>query len=184
MAERIIVEANDVWDYFLWQKHELQGSMKEIAKNDEYGVEIYLTSDKDLPLIVVTADDEEVYEEHIISRHDCATTVKDIYDEYLTSNAIKALTGDDNEYTAAEEMEMIDDRESELTDAVYVLLLEFAANIFEVAEDADELCEGIKDLICEYLYRKHGISVYRPMYLEDEDGTDEFVEFPYPEIEF
>ncbi len=183
MAARIIVEASDVWDYFMEHKSDLVSSIRMIAENQEYGIEIFLTKDDDLPLITVTADDDEIWSEAVVSRNDCASTVKEIYDTYLSQEVMNVLMGENDGHTAAEEMEEIDEREMELDDAIYGCLMAIAPNLFDIADDPDELCEDLKDHICEYLYTQHGISVYRPMYLETEDGTDEFVEFPYPEME-
>ena len=183
MAARIIVEAGDVWDYFKENKDKLGGSIETIAENEEYGIEILLSADDDLPLIMVVADNEELDEEAVVSANDCFSTVKDMYDKYLTDEVINVLMGNDDDYTTAEELEMIDERESAIDDAIYACLDELIPNMFDIVDDPDELYEDVKDHLCEYLYTKHGISVYRPMYLENEDGTDEFCEFPYPEME-
>ena len=183
MAARTIVEASDVWDYFMEHKSELANSLTMIAENHEYGIGIFLTEDDDLPLIMVTADDEEIEEEAIVSRRDCESTVGEIYDKYLSKDVVNILIDESVDYTEAEELETIDEREMELDDAIYGCLMAIAPNLFDIADDPDELCEDLKDHICEYLYTQHGISVYRPMYLETEDGTDEFTEFPYPEME-
>lgn len=183
MSARIIIEASDVWDYFNENKEELFNSIKMIAENSEYGIEIYLTESESLPTVMVSADGEEIDEETSVSANDCARTVKEFYDKYLSKDVVNILMGEGEERTTAEELEMIDEREEEIDDAVYVLLTELVPSLFDIAEDPDELCEELKDHICEYLYKEHGISVYRPMYLEDDDGTDEFFEYPYPEME-
>lgn len=183
MAARIIVEAGDVWDYFKENKDKFGDSIETIAENEEYGIEILLSADDDLPLIMVVADNEELDEEAAVSANDCFRTVKDMYDKYLTSEVINILIGDSEEYTAAEELEIIDERETEIDGAIYACLEELVPNMFDVVDDADDFCDDVKEHLCEYLYTKHGISIYRPMYLENEDGTDEFFEFPYPEME-
>lgn len=183
MTARIIVEACDVWEYFQENKDKIGNSMETIAENDEYGVEILLSVDCDLPLIMVVADSEEVDEESAVSSNDCFRTVKDMYDKYLTSEVINILAGNAEEYTTAEELEIIDEREMEIDEAIYSCLNELVPNMFDVVDDPDEFCEDIKEHLCEYLYTKHNISIYRPMYLENKDGTDEFYEFPYPEME-
>lgn len=180
---RIIIEDSDVWDYFNEHKEELCSSTKMIADNQEYGIEIFLTEYNDFPMIMVTADDKSIDEEVTVSVNDCTHTVKEIYDKYLSNEVISILIGENEEYTDAEKLEIIDEREAEIDDAIYVCLAELVPNLFDITDNPDEFYEDMKDHICEYLYLKHGISVYRPMYLESEDGTDEFVEFPYPEME-
>lgn len=183
MAARVILESNDVWEYFTEHKEELFNSMKMIAENQEYGIEIYLTENDGLPVVMVSVDGEEIAEEAAVSTNDCAYTVKEIYDKYLSKNVISILMGEEEEYTIAEELEIIDDREAELDNAVYECLMAFAPDLLDIVEDPDETCEDLKDHLCEYLYKKHDISVYRPMYLENDEGTDEFFEYPYPEME-
>lgn len=189
MAANIIVEASDVWGYFMSHKETLESQMKLIAENEAYGIEIYLSAIDDLATITVLADDEEVYEEQAGNVADCRTVVNEVYDTYLSSNALNALTDgwlskNDEELDAAEEMDDIEERELELDEAVYGLMDAFVPNLFDVEDDPDDVYEGLKDCICEYLYKRHGISVYRPMYLEDDDGSDFFTEYPYPEIDF
>lgn len=188
MAARIIIEANDVWNYLMSHKTELASSMKLIAENQEYGIKIFLACDShtkygDSPAIVVAADDDEIRWEPVVDRVDCTDTVKAMYDTYLSQRVVNAFIDEDNERTIAEELEEIDERETELDDAIYECLVAIIPDLFDIVDDPDELCEDLKDHICEYLYTHHEISVYRPMYLEVEDGTDEFVEFPYPEME-
>lgn len=189
MAANIIVEANNVWRYFKTHEAELEKGMKLIAENRSYGIEIFLTASNGLAIITVNADDDEVYEDEGFGNFDCGRVANEIYDTYLTSNALNALTDRildkprEEELSAAEEADMMDERELELDEAVYSLMEAFVPNLHDVADDVDEVYEDIKDLICEQLYTKHGISVYRPMYLEDDDGSESFSEFPYPEME-
>ena len=183
MAARIIIEASDVWDYFMEHKSKLANSLEMIAENQEFGIGIFLTEDDNLPLIMATVDGEAIEEEAAVSEKDCENTVSEMYDKYVSGDVASILLGENNERTVAEEIELIDEREIEIDDAVYTCLMELAPNLFDIIDDPDELCNDLKDHICKYLYLQHGISVYRPMYLEDEDGIDEFVEFPYPEME-
>lgn len=188
MAAKITVSASDVWGYFQENTEDLKSHMHQIAGNSEYGVEIYITDDCGLPSIVVTADDVQVYDETAVNAHNCQKTVEKIYDEYLTSKAIKALAGEeDDELTALEIEDMIYERESELDDAVYefVMTAIIQGSYFgESISDFDDICEDLKEHFLEYMARKHGLAVYRPMMLEYEDGTEEMSEYPYRDMEF
>lgn len=183
MAARIIIDPGDVWDYFNEHMDELFGSMKMIADNSQYGIEIYLTETGNLPTIMASADGEEIDEESCVSANDCATTVQDFYDKYLSDSVVSILMGECEDKSMSEELELIDERELEIDEAIYMLLDTLVPNLLDVAEDPDEIYEEMKERICESLYKDYGISVYRPMYLECEDGTDEFCEYPYPEME-
>lgn len=187
MAARILIEASDVWGYFINHKKELYDEMKMIADNHEYGIEVYLTISNDLPLIIVTADDEEVYGEPAATYYDCKAVVSDIYNNYLSNEVLNILANEEEGIDADEELEteeeLIDKRKMELIDVAYIFLETAVPDICDVADDVDTLCENVVDHICEYLYKKYGISIYRPMYLEDEDGSDYFTKYPYPEME-
>ena len=88
-----------------------------------------------------------------------------------------------NDY-ARNEDEIIEDREFELTSAMEDVLEVFCNGITEIDGNPDEMVEYFKDLVSEQLYRKFGISIYRPMYLENENCELEFEDFPYEEMIF
>ena len=188
MAAKITVSASDVWGYFQDAKEDMKSHMHQIAGNHEYGVEIFVTEDSGLPSIVVTADDVQVYEETAVNAHDCQKTVEKIYDDYLTSKVIASLSGvdDDDDLTATDIEDMIDERETELDAAVYEFVMTALQGAYfdDYTSDFDDICEDLKEHFLEYMARKHGLPVYRPMMLEYEDGTEELSEFPYEDMEF
>ena len=76
---------------------------------------------------------------------------------------------------------MIDEREDEIElsvrDFVSVVSDTGCYNI------EDEVIDDLKEHFLEYMYRKWGIGIYRPMYLEDTDtGEDYFTEYPYDDL--
>lgn len=186
MAAKITVSASDIWGYFQDNIEDLKSHMHQIADNSEYGVEIYITDDCGLPSIVVTADDAQVYDETAVNEHDCQKTVEKIYDEYLTSKIIETLAMDDDKLSALEIEDMIDERESELDAAVYEFVITAIQGAYfdDYTSDFDDICEDLKEHFLEYMARKHGLPIYRPMMLEYEDGTEEMSEYPYEDMEF
>ena len=191
MNAEIIVQASEVWGYFQDEREDLKSHMHQIAGNPEYGVAIFVTEDSGLPSIVVTADDVQVYEETAVSAHDCQKTVEKVYDDYLTSKAIDSLSAHDDtvdaSLTALEIEDMIDERESELDAATYEFLLAAVQGAYiddYASGDFDDVIDDLKEHFLEYMARKHGIPVYRPMMLEYEDGTEELSEYPYEDMEF
>lgn len=182
MSEEIILKPNEVWkyamDHFAWLKND----SFVIGENKESGIEITLSAEDEYPVIVVTSDDEEVDYQVVKSSADCEATVSEIYDTWLSSNvAASALAK--NEIDKESERENIDQRENELDEAIDWLLSEIAPDYMDQVEDLEDVFSDMKDMICEYLYTKCGISVYRPMYLENENGVDEYYDFPYPEMD-
>ena len=182
--QKITVDASEVWDYFQKHKKELEGTEHIIAENEEYGVEISLSAEHDLPCFIVTADGYQYAEERAVSASDCKETVEMLYEYYLTESFVD---GEGCEESRLDQEDEIAERELELDDAFTMLLdtlIEEDLGLFFGAE-ADDIIEDIKDHTLEYLYRKHGISVRRPMVLEDEEnGEDFFEEYPYDSMVF
>lgn len=187
--ENVRVKPHEVWGYFNQHREELSSKLVLIASNEEYGVSIYLSEEGNLPQIIVFMDDNQVYDEECVSAHDCANTATEIYEKYLTHKVLDTAIGEPGgsveDRTLMEQDMMVDEREDELDSAVYEMLLTILGDDFyPLGSDLDEIADDVKEHLCEYLYRKHGIGIYRPMYLEDEDGDEFFEEYPYDCMEF
>lgn len=164
-----------VWAYYTQHKTELAYSEKIIADNPEYGIEITMTSfGKGCCTIIVTADDTPIREEEVDST-DCRAVVTELYDEYLTPSAIDSL--DTGANIEADELSDMHVREIELDEAI-VAFVEAATDSFNPSLSAEAI-RDLKEHFLEYLWEKHRISPYRPMYLEDENGVKFYDEFPY-----
>ena len=107
----------------------------------------------------------------------------DIY----VSKAESAEYSDASKLTDEEEIEdAITEREDELDQAV----MDFLATVlgegfYDLDSDSNgEIVEDCKEHFLEYIARKFSISIYRPMYLEDEDGTDFYTDTPYENMVF
>lgn len=183
---KVFVLASEVWSYFQEHKNEFERSMHKIAGNEEFGVEIFVTESKGLPSVIVTVDDEEVLEERVSNERDCEVIVKEIYDDYLTNKVLKVLSGSADDDLSESELEgMIMEREDELSSAVCEFIEAVVPNEFEaLVDDPDEVIEDIKDHFLEYLARKYGFNIYRPMFLEYDDGVEELSEYPYKDMIF
>lgn len=90
---------------------------------------------------------------------------------------------DDSEEEYDDEQMLIDEREEEIDSAVR----EFVNIVSDTGcyNLTDEAMDDLKEHFLEYMYRKWGIGIYRPMYLEDADtGEDYFTEYPYDDMVF
>lgn len=186
---RIILEPDEVWEYFNKNKKELFTSMHEVASNDEYGVVVYVTEGMGLPNIVVEADGQKIYDEKCLNEKDCENTVQNVFDDYLTSGIVNALASSD--YTEREsysDLEMrleIEERESELEDATFEFINAVCDGDAPTACYCDtEMLKDVEEHFLEYLARKWDIPIRRPMILEDENGKDFFEEYPYEFMDF
>lgn len=184
MTKRIILEPSEVWDYCVQHAESLAGSSKLIADNIMSGAQVYLSLFGDIPTIFACVDSEEVDEEPIRDEEDCKETVEMFYDRYLDDFIDEAIVDSVSGTTRDDEEMLIDEREIEISDTIADMVEALVPNIYDMEDDMGEICEELADLICEFLYRNHGISVYRPMYLECEDGGEEFCKHPYEEMEF
>ena len=200
MAKKILVEAWDVWKVFYQNLDDLRTHLKRIAENTEYGVVIYVTEEDNLPSIQVYIDDNVFYTEECVNERDCTSTVRKIYEDYLTQTVIDKIvernreeaqdemTDEDDDYDSytQDELEMeIDEREGEIDIALGDLLETVCdADIRTFCDNADEIMEDCKEHFLEYLFLKWGFEIRRPMILEDEHGVEFYEEFPYDCIEF
>ena len=195
--QNVIIEADDVWSYFQQHKKELEKVSHIIAKNEEYGVEITLTCERNLPYFVVEADGYQYDEECATSKQDCTITVSELYERYLTDNFLieaeaveMESENDDDILPLLDQDDMISERELELDDAIAMLMdtVLDAGDGFPIemqVDDIDAALDDIKEHILEYIARKYDVNIRRPMVLEDVDsGDDFFTEYPYECMEY
>lgn len=183
MSKRIYVEPECVWEYFKQNEKDIDNSMVVIAENTKYGVEVYISKRGLCPELLVALDTEEIDSQVCIGEEECADIARYFYEEYLSDESAGVLLGDFEDTSPSDEAMMIDDRELEIDDAVYALLYTLLGDEGIEYGYIDDLCEDLKDRMCSFLYTDYDISIYRPMYLETEDGTNEFYEYPYPEMD-
>lgn len=185
--QEIIVEPDGLWRYLQEQdkNEQFRGAIYEIARNEEYGISVCVSKDKDgVYCITVDADDVEIYSDYICDEHEAEEVCSKIYDDYLTDKVIEILMDIDEESTLvqADEIEM---REEELTELVLSFVTEvLGGDTYFDGANIDEIVDDCKEHFLEYMARKHGLAIYRPMILEDEDGEDFFEEYPYECMEF
>lgn len=185
------LDPSEVWDFYLAHEAEYMDLMHEIASNDEFGITVYLTSDYGMAQIIVEADGNEVFSEYMADKDDCTEVVTKVFDEYLydyaNSSADKAIDGDKMSYVAASSQDDdIDERETELQNAVFDLLQTMVSSFLRWNDSGvPEMVADCVDHFTEYVARKYKRVIYRPMYLLDEDtGEKFFTEYPYPSMVF
>lgn len=185
----IYVPAEDVWDYYEDNLHDLKKSMHKIAENTDYGVTVYLSDDTGFPDVIIDADGETVYQDFIASPKECEEMMTKIYENFLSAKAIETLAniditcdddGPEPEIPLFDLDDEIEEREIEIENALWVFLDTVLGNnaALEMV-DTDETFTDIKEHFLEYLARKHGLPVHRPMFLADEDGVEFYEEYPY-----
>ena len=191
--QRVEYEPNEVWALFEDNRNEkLLTTMIRIAENPEFEVEIYLGGETSpqgiLPHIVVLMENEEYYSESAVDEKDCERTVTKIYHNYLDSSYIinSILENDEPDKITGYEYDMIDEAESENLDLMQGFIEDLTGapiEHFVDCNEAEKLVEDLLNRVCEYLYLEWGISVWRPMILEDDKG-EFFSEYPYADMIF
>jgi hypothetical protein len=189
----IAYEPNEVWALFEDNRSEkLLTTMIRIAENPEFDIEICLSGKASqqgiLPHIVVLMENEEYYSESAVDEKDCERTVTKIYHNYLDSSYIinnMLENGKDDEISGAV-YDLIDETEStnlDLTQGYVEDLIGAPIEQFVDGKEVEQMLEDLLNRVCEYLYLEWGISVWRPMVLEDDKG-DFFSEYPYADMIF
>lgn len=179
----IITEAKDIWDFFQNSRAELLHDMVTVAENDDFDVIIYLTNNDGKPCLMIESSNVQSAEFIIEDEASCEATVNEVYDTYLTDKIIEVIAEEEMEADLELEDAMAE-READI-DSFILRLLEdlFSDEPIIYSDLIDDVVQDCKEHFLEYLYRKHGLSVYRPMELEDDEG--EFVEdYPYECMEF
>lgn len=166
MAKDIIVQPHEVWHFFMANKDVIEECPELLASNDETGVDIYITAEDDLPYIYVNDEDNQLCEEAITDEEDCNAIMEYIYEEFLGDDPISVYD------------DIIAEREDELSTAVddflRVALLDLPVTT--------AIVEACKESLLEKLAEEYAAHIYRPMWLEDDDGNEEFFEYPYTKL--
>lgn len=174
----VLVRPFDVWAYFHAHKSEFTNDMQLIASTSDGSIGIYLTEDNGSPLFIVEEADDVIDEDEAITKVDCEETAERLYEEYLDP------TEDDDisDITDRLKDDIIEKREDELNDYFQNLIMDILGS--EYSEDnVEDIAEDIKERVLEYMARRYGVKLYRPMWLEDADG-EFFSEYPYEEMVF
>jgi len=195
MGVKIYVAAEDVWSFFQGNTARLKKEMVAIAENEDTEYAVYLTEDKGYPSFsVCKGDSKPEYQEGAISEHDCTETAKRCYVRYLCPVVVNNEKGfpkssfeepDEPEgLTEQDKQDNVYVREDELRFAMCDFLkvaLNLDCDPVEIMSDCGApLVDDVLDAILEYIGIEHGLEVYRPMFLIDEDSGDEvYTEYPY-----
>lgn len=203
MSRLVMFDSRSVWEYYI----EFESSIREtpvlLAKNDEYGVKIYLSSDGEHPQFIVLADDELAFQDFALNPEDCENTLDEIYNEYLDIDFVqKAVMSEINSRTESHDEDEEPDDDNDCVDetletsediskvikmresALYTAALDFVIE----AMDGDEALEQpdfwtkLQDCLEKMIkcVVDSGFDVYRPMFVKDEEtGEISFEEYPY-----
>lgn len=191
MKGRILVPAEEVWDYIqdqfaLFCSDDPNFTGWDLAYNDDAGTEVSVDFDGVKPMLVVSEDEEQIMSVPV-SKADCEETAQSLYDDFISDRVFGRYTGhdsddpmvyDDPPEAYSSEDDEIDERETELTDAVLDLLTVVLGDELD-SYDIEKLIEDTKDKVCEWLTTEYDADIRRPMWLENDEGEERYVEYPY-----
>ena len=141
-----------------------------IAWNDEY--EMYLSTDRGGYMVSVLSAGEVIDEGFVENWQDI--------EEYINAYFCYDYDEEEREW----EIEKSEDALDEAVEYFISSILDDEHSVFGDVPISQEVIEDCKEHFLEYLYRKHGFNIRRPMVLEDENGEDFFEEYPYPCLVF
>lgn len=178
----VYLNPNMVWGYFMENMDNLQKDTVIIARNGKTGYEICLTSDHDHPTIEVFLNDTIKEKYQAINEADILSEATRLYADYLIVPKTKAS---EKKLSAKEKEErLISERDAELTAAFRSFLEVVWKNdpvFFYEGIDEAEIEELLNETLDNIGY-DHGMSVYRPCYLVDDDNVEFFSAYPYDEV--
>jgi len=182
----IHLQPYECWDYAKEHEEELMGEEQEIASEEEFGVQICIHVQDNLPVFDVYVDDEIKYTTFVFSEEDCCDVVADLYndylDDFLSTMTIKEIEEDEEEIALQEE-NAIEDQDTAIECVVEDFLDTVCEGIVSTLFSAEDI-EKIKDHFCEYIARNFTKQVYRPMYLFNANGDKIYADYPYEIMEF
>ena len=209
--KNVTIQPDECWDYFLENRDDLLINEHILAENkEEYGIEICLGNQFDLPIFNVYLDDDVIFTDFVSAEENaqeaCTDILTEIYNDYLDDieSTLKTIVTDEIDDDVGVDDDVGNDNSYEQSDEYWDKLVnqdQSAIQEQQIDETLEEflgvICdcfvkrtftpnefEDIKDHFCEYVARKYRKKVYRPMYLEREDGTEFFAEFPYDNMVF
>lgn len=188
MTGRVLVPAEDVWNYIteqlvLFKTDDPAFAGWDLAYNDSAGLSVSVVFEDDMQPCLALFEDEEMVSSFPVFEADCEEVAQQMYDDFISDRVFSRddetpLNSDDPPDIHDMQTEEMEDRESELTDSVYEMLLTFLENQVDTY-DIDALIEDCKDHLCEWLSEEWGADIRRPMLLENENGEEMFTEHPY-----
>lgn len=181
------IHESELWEHFLKNKEALLSHEDLVCQNNDIGVSIYVTAEyptlsgDGILMKLILAEDQEEVDSRIC---ESPKRVKKVYEEFYEFISGKPIYADASDEEEEDEFirNRIEEQETALDDAVYTFL-DIASNGSAINLTDEELSD-IKDHFCEYIARKHGVDVFRPMFLENEEGVDEYYDYPYEDMEF
>lgn len=200
MGVVVHLKSSDAWSFFQKNKVRLGKEMVVIAENTDTDHTICLEEEQGLPLVSVYRADKRLCEEGAVSEKDCEDTVKGVYFKYLFP--VKVVVADlpaKGKNEVEEDDGLLEEDispEQMIEDEIYLRedSLEFAVTDFlevllscsgpeQIKKLYGDIIQDFLDRVCTVLAEDFLISVYRPTWIDDDEGNPQYVEYPYLDVD-
>lgn len=189
----VTYDPSEVYEVFQDEKEAIAKQRIEVAKSNSYAV--YLDCMVSMSggytgMLVVESDGYVIEEDFFENEKECNDIFEKAFINYIFTEETTVIDKEDvnsfydkygnlDTYYADE----IEQREGDLDLAVVNFIDEVSETCVSSALTEEQIGE-IKDHFLEYLYRKFGLSVYRPMEIVMDNGSEIYEEYPYPKLRF
>jgi len=198
MGVNIHVKPSETWEFFEKNKKRLETVMVCLAENEETNHAVYLTEDKGFPMFLAYKGEEKLCSEGAVSAADSEDTAKRIYLKYLFPVVVdlgrqigsKTDSKQEESYDPELEKQDMEDMIYEREDELQLAAMDFLCTLLccksheELTASYNDIIEAFMDWTCQYFADEHLISVWRPMFItDDETGSEILIEYPYLEVD-
>ena len=182
MDNRVFVLPKDVYDVLVTAS--VNDTSRLLAESLDTGITISAEIiGTDMEIVVCDEDMNVLYHESVLDRDDAESTLRRIYDTYLTSRVFDIISPLDPYDIPGEKEAEIEARESSLDTVFQSMLMEVLEldDPYDMGEGGEffDLAASIKELTLTILSKDYGLTIRRPSMITGPDGHDVYTEYPY-----
>ena len=194
--QKIVYDPSEIYEVFQEEKLDIANHRLLVAENDYFQIFLDCMASKSLEYIGMMVIESEGYiieEDFFEDEKECNDIFEKAYINYiLTETVVEKAEEEENVNDTIYDkdgklniayVDEIEQREGDLTLAVINFIDAISDTQMSYAL-TDEEVEEIKDHFIEYLYRKFGLSIFRPMEIVMDNGDEVYEEYPYPKLRF
>ena len=185
-----LVGINQLWDYFYQNMPDFEDSLVVIAMNEDNGCEICLTAEHGYPSVQVFVDGDLVDQDTFTFREEVEDGMRFLYMEYLLSSQPVSLKEaeppTDDELSELELQELYDEIDAQ-EDNLHSTFMDFIDTACSKDLDfvydgftAEEIADAMETVLVALAML--GFPVYRPKLIENDDGSVDYIAYPYDEV--
>ena len=194
--QKIVYDPSEIYEVFQEEKLDIANHRLLVAENDDFQIFLDCMASKSLEYIGMMVIESEGYiieEDFFDDEKECNSIFEKAFINYIftaeTTDVVdKKDETNDTVYDKDGKLDIfyvdeIEQREGDLNLAVINFIDAISDTQMSYAL-TDEEVDEIKDHFIEYLYRKFGLSIYRPMEIVMDNGDEVYEEYPYPKLRF